>query len=191
MKALPYALCGLVFAVGMMLFLLPLLVNVKPALLSDSFEWPAGYSQNVITTSDGRHIVPNIPADRIQIYSPDWHFIRGWNLPDPNMSFIVMPFIEDTQQIEVVAHTAGRGSDTTRMSATYRFAVNGKLLSRETGPFSRAAYDSLPASGASLWVPTPFWLLPLANPAIAWVICVVAVMGLWWMKRKGNSGQRL
>ena len=189
MKALASALCGLMFASGMIAFLLPLLVNVKPGLLSDSFEWPPGYSENVITTVNGRHIVPNVPAGRIQIYSSGWCFIRGWNIPDANMSFIVMPFEEETQQIKVVGHTGGRGRDADRLSATYLFDMNGKLLSRETSPFSRSEYDSLPMAGESLWVPTRFWLLPLANPAIAWGIAMSALIGSWLIRRKGNLGK--
>lgn len=172
----------------MICFLLPLLINLKPGLLSDSSEWPPGYSQNVITTADGRHIVPNVPAGRIQIYSPDWRFIRGWNLPDVNMAFILMPFAEDTQQIRVVACTGGRGSDADRLGATYLFDTDGKLLSRKTYPFSRIEYNSLPTTGESLWVPTRFWLLPLANPAIAWVIFMSALAGSYLTRKKTISG---
>ena len=186
MKALAAALCVLMLITGMICFFLPLLVNLNPGILPDSFEWPLGYCENVITTEDGRHIVHNVPAGRIQIYSSDWRFTRGWNIPDANMVFIVMPFVEDTQQIKVVGHRGGRGSDADRLSVTYFFDMNGKLLSRETFAFSRAEYDSLPTAGDSLWVPTRFWLLPLANPAVAWGMAVTAGIVLVLMRRKTN-----
>ena len=43
-------------------------------------EWPAGYVRGVVTAADGKYIVPLIPSGRVQLYDPQWHFIRGWNL---------------------------------------------------------------------------------------------------------------
>jgi hypothetical protein len=48
--------------------------------LSSSREWPAGYVRGVVTTADGKYIVPLAPPGRIQLYDPEWHFIRGWNV---------------------------------------------------------------------------------------------------------------
>jgi hypothetical protein len=48
--------------------------------LPSSREWPAGYVSGVVTTPDGKYIVPLVPSGRVQLYDSQWHFIRGWNV---------------------------------------------------------------------------------------------------------------
>ena len=48
--------------------------------LATSFEWPIGYSDGVVTTPEGVHVVSHDPSGRIQLYDANWRFIRGWHV---------------------------------------------------------------------------------------------------------------
>lgn len=48
--------------------------------LGPSFEWPVGSSDNVLVMPDHEYVVPVIAPGRIQVYGPDWKFLRGWHI---------------------------------------------------------------------------------------------------------------
>lgn len=50
--------------------------------LPPDLEWPVGAVHGALTMPDGTHVVPVKHAgNKIQIYSPDWRFLRGWYVP--------------------------------------------------------------------------------------------------------------
>lgn len=173
MKKLIQAIFLFLLIAGFLCFLAPAALIGSHDILPASFEWPIGYADNVITTHSGQHIVPHTPSGRIQIYDSDWKFIRGWNVGASGGDFRVMPFNESTQQIEVI---------TARGNWKYHFDMNGNELSKEA--YSPTAYSSFPKTGTSLWVATPFWLMPLSHPFIAWGVGALGMLGLHLSKKK-------
>ena len=164
-KKLLQVVCLVISTSGLICFLVSILVG-ESHFLPDSFEWPVGYADNIISIQSGLHIVPHIPSGRIQIYSSDWKFIRGWSAHASGRDFKVMPFDEGKQQIAIV---------TARGDKKYYFDIDGKFLSRESVlPFS---YNLFPKSGTSHWIGTSIWLLPLAQSYIAWCISMTGVVG--------------
>src|SRR4029077_3818094 len=75
------ALMSLLIFVGGSCVLASSLSAMRPLRLPPSREWPAGYVwTGVVTTAEGKHVVPLLPAGRVQIYDSEWHFIRGWSV---------------------------------------------------------------------------------------------------------------
>jgi hypothetical protein len=172
------ALMGLLVIVGAGGFFAAGLSAVGMLKLSNSFEWPAGYVSGVAKTADGKYVVPLIPSGRVQIYSSQWHFVRGWHVNAEGGDFRVeyLP----TGEIEVL---------TARGQHRYTFNDKGDLISAEAVPDS---YYSLPKSGQSMVVPTPLLLWPLSSPFLSWGLAVVGFAGLAIVKklsaRRRNAG---
>jgi hypothetical protein len=152
---------------GFLCFLAPSALIASYDILPTSFERPIGYADNVIMTKDRLYIVPHTPSGRIQIYDSDWKFIRGWRVRGYGGDFTVMPFDESTKQIEVI---------TARGNSKYHFDLTGNELSKET--YLPNSYTSYPKTGNLVWVATPFWLVPLSHPIIAWSLGVLGMLGL-------------
>ena len=179
MKKTIFAICVFLSLAGFTCFLAPAIFIGHHEAFPDSFEWPVGHADNVISTQSGLRIVPHIPSGRIQIYNSDWRFVRGWNVDALGGTFKVMPFDENKEQIDIV---------TARGNWKYTFDINGKLLLKQS--YLPATYNSFPKAGISAVVPTSIWLLPLTNPFIAWGMTAIGV--IWFsLMRRGLLGFRL
>ena len=91
--------------------------------LPPSREWPAGYVRGVVTTANGKYIVPLAPSGRIQLYDPEWHFIRGWNVDAGGGNFKVQYAPDGV--IEVFIEKKAR---------RYSFTQDGHLVATERIP---------------------------------------------------------
>lgn len=141
-------------------------------LLPETYEWPAGWTSNIVMTPEGFYIVPHTPAGRIQLYDAGMQFIRGWPVDAGGGVFKLLPFDAANQQVGVV---------TARKNLKFVYDIEGNLLSRAS--YSPARYDAYPTVGVSLWVPTRFWLLPLSSPMIAWLMGASGMLGLYFLRR--------
>jgi hypothetical protein len=142
--------------------------------LPSTFEWPVGFAKGVVTTKSGLYVVPHYPVSRVQIYDPNWVFIRGWHVNTDGIDFRVS--VAEDDYIEV---------RTARGNHLYVFDVHGKLLSEQS--YSEDIPLSLMSvNGYSYMVPTPPWLWVFSGPFFSG--CVIAIgMGMlivMEMKRK-------
>lgn len=161
------ALVGLIGFAG---FFAQMLSGEGIIKLPRTYEWPAGYATHVVRTPDGKYLVPLVPAGRLQLYSADWHFLRGWNINALGGDFRAAENSDGT--IEVFA-ARGRHN--------YTFNENGDLVSSRDLP---DAYGSLPNSGESLIVRTPLVLWPYSSPFISVVVGTVGFLGHRWVKKR-------
>lgn len=123
--------------------------------LPQSFEWPMGRPNGVITMRDGTHVVPHPPSGRVQIYDRDWRFVRGWHVERGG------DFTLEESGIDSFYVATARGS------FLYLYRVSGDLLAR--GPDFLGVYGSADR-GPRVTIRTPFWLLPFASPGLAMLI---------------------
>lgn len=132
--------------------------------LPPSREWPAGYVRGVVTAADGKYIVPLPPAGRVQLYDPQWHFIRGWNVDAGGGDFKVE--YSPNGLIEVF---------TQRGAFHYSFTEDGSLIS--TAGILPESFDSLPC-GESVLVPTSPLLWVFSSPWLSWGTALIGIIGL-------------
>lgn len=137
--------------------------------LPKSYEWPAGYVSNVITTAEGKYVVPIVPAGRVQVYDPNWHFLRGWNVNALGGDFKVA--VNSSGAVEVF---------TARGEHRYSFNQNGDLIS--SAPLSESYY-SLPDTGQSKVVSTPFLLWPFSSSFISVAVGTLGFLGFALVKK--------
>ena len=140
--------------------------------LPSSYEWPAGYVRGVVTTADGKYIVPLMPSGRLQIYDSQWHFIRGWNVGTGGGNFKVQCSANGV--IEVF---------TARGEHHYSFAQDGHLIGSESLP---EPFSLLPDEGQSVVVPTSPLLWIFSSPFLSWGVAVVGFVGLAVLKKMGH-----
>jgi hypothetical protein len=141
--------------------------------LPNSFEWPVGYTGGVISTGEGLHVVPHTPSGRIQVYDADWSFLRGWHVDADAGTFKLGA--PGGGRIEVI---------TARGQWQYVFDLDGRLISKST--YRPKSYDSFPAEGASLVVPTSPWLWTFSHPGISWTVIAIGMGILIIMQRTGK-----
>jgi hypothetical protein len=134
-------------------------------------EWPAGYVRGVVTAADGKYIVPLVPSGRVQLYDPQWHFIRGWNVDAGGGDFKVE--CSPDGLIEVF---------TARGERHYSFTEDGHWVAPRTLP---ETFASLP-SGDSVVVPTPPLLWVFSSPFLSWGLAVIGFVGLAILKKIGS-----
>lgn len=177
----PLLLAGAMVAVGGVGFMGQVLSAVGGLnWLPESFEWPAGAVEGMITTPSGLRIVPTTAAGRVQLYDADWNFLRGWHIgPGASGAFALRPL--DGDRFEVI---------TARGDHRYVFSTQGDLLSAGTYPGEE--YERFSGAGVPAVVPTPWWLWVFTNPLHAWLVFAggFAVFGLacYRTKRKGPTG---
>jgi hypothetical protein len=145
--------------------------------LPKSYQWPAGYVSNVITTADGKHVVPLVPAGRVQVYNSDWHFLRGWNVDALGGDFKVS--VDPSGAVDVF---------TARGEHHYTFDQNGDLISSAALPES---YYSVPNTGHPIVVPTPFLLWPFSSPFISVAVGTLGFLGLALVKKLARKSPEL
>jgi hypothetical protein len=131
--------------------------------LPNSFEWPVGWSDSYVKTSDGLYAVPHVPAGRVQLYDSNWKFLRGWQVVAGGGVFRVEPGKDG--QVEVF---------TARGSRHHVFDRNGTLLA--TGGYARVGPDSFGGQSPTVSIPTPWWGWTLTSPGIAWGAGLVGML---------------
>jgi hypothetical protein len=141
--------------------------------LPSSREWPAGYVRGVVTTADGKYIVPLAPPGRIQLYDPEWHFIRGWNVDAGGGNFKVQCSPDGV--IEAFTEKKARH---------YSFTQDGHLVATERIP--KETFGSLP-TGETAVVPTAPLLWVFSNPFLSLGAAVIGSIGLAILKKIGDS----
>jgi hypothetical protein len=152
------------FIVGLAGILASVLSAIGPLRLSHSREWPAGYVRGVITTGDGKHVVPLWPSGRVQLYDSQWHFIRGWNVDAWGGVFKVQ--CSSDGMIEVL---------TARGDRLYRFTDEGQLVSSE--PLARPISLWI-TNGRSVMVPTPIALWVFSSPILSGAVALIGFVGI-------------
>jgi hypothetical protein len=133
-----------------------------------SFEWPAGYVGGVVTTGDGKYIVPVVPAARVQIYDSQRKFIRGWNVKTGGADFKVESAPDGLVEVFVA-----------RGDLHYSFTQDGRWM--YSGGMSEP-FSWLP-KGQSFWVPTCPWLWAFTSPFLSWLLAAAGIAGVVTIER--------
>jgi len=147
--------------------------------LPESFEWPVGFANGVVSTEDHFFVVPHTPSGRVQVYDSHWKFVRGWHVDAGGGTFILR--VLQGGRVEVL---------TARGEWRYVFELSGNLLSKEH--HLSAAYSSFPKEGQSRFVPTAPWLWVFSNPIYSWLsaaagIGLLIASGKISLKKKGGT----
>src|SRR6202035_4206271 len=121
---------------------------------SEFLRMAAGYVRGVVTTADGKYIVPLMPSGRLQIYDSQWHFIRGRNVGTSGGNFKVQCSANGV--IEVFTATGEHH---------YSFAQDVHLIGSESLP---EPFSLLPDEGQSVVVPTSPLLWIFSSPFLSW-----------------------
>lgn len=160
---------GLLVVLGAAGFFGSALLAIGMIKLPPSVEWPAGYVSGVVRSSSGLNIVPLEPSGRIQLYSPTWQYMTGWQVAAEGGRFKVAA----TRPSYIDVFT-GRGTH------HYVYSDRGKLL--ESGSYNED-YDSLPGGGRSMVVPTFPLLWPFTSPFLSMGLVILGFLGLRLSKR--------
>jgi hypothetical protein len=131
-----------------------------------SFEWPIGYTSDVVRLADGRYVVPHTPTGRVQVYDPNLRFQRGWRINASGGTFSLRTTAEGNIEI-YTAH----GSRRLLYEPSGRLVTDSKYvrdpMGRELDP---------PAEAIGVMIPTRWWLWPLTGPFYAWFCLVVGML---------------
>ena len=130
--------------------------------LPSDFEWPIGLANGVLTTTDGKHVVPHTASGRIQVYNPDWSYVTGWFVDASGGTFKIG--LKGRNHIEVI---------TARQYMRYVYTIDGFLLVSAT--YKPLKYSDFPASGRSAVIPTHWWFWPFTTPFFAWIIAALGM----------------
>ncbi|MGA7848810.1 MAG: hypothetical protein WCA13_06850 [Terriglobales bacterium] len=159
------------FVVGVGGVLASALSALGPLQLPSHYEWPAGYVRRVVTSADGKYIVPLWPSGRIQVYDSQWRFVCGWNVDAWGGYFIVQ--CSPSGVIEVF---------TLRDDRHYSFTQEGHLISSE-----RFSLPMLPPQkGRSAVVPTPPLLWIFSSPILSGALALIGFVGLMALNKIGH-----
>ncbi len=120
--------------------------------LPKSFEWPVGYADGVVFTDSGMAVVPHMDSGRVQIYDVNWQYVGGWPVTSGGRVFRLK--ISDEGLIETIAGAHPLWHE--------KFDLQGHLVSKELYS-DRSFFDTYPDTGVSVFVPTPFWLMPFTR----------------------------
>ena len=141
--------------------------------LPPSFEWPVGYGSGIISMPDGTHVVPHRSSGRVQVYDPQWRFLRGWHVDAGGGTFKLLPAGGD--RIEVI---------TARGDWRYTYTLDGHLVTRQS--YSPASYLSFPEQGERRVVPTRPWLWLFSSPIISFTVGALGMGVLGFLERKAK-----
>jgi hypothetical protein len=131
---------------------------------SEDTALPMGRVDGAVIDADGLIYCPSPPWGRIQLYDRDKRFIRGWFVNAFGGVFRI--HVNAQNHLEVA---------TARRRMLYVFDREGHLLSRASyEPRSYADFDHW--RGSVISIPTPFYLLPLTHPVIAWLVALAGML---------------
>lgn len=167
---------ALLFICGAIGFMGILFSSGGKLTLPETVEWPIGKTDNVLKTEDNIYIVPHQSADRIQIYNSELEFIRGWNIDTGGGMYKLVPI--DNNQFTIY---------TVRGDIKYIYDIEGNLISEEE-PY-QTDYSKLPSEGMTVEIPTPFYLIFLTNPAMAWTTALIG-LALTMVMKKSKKEKR-
>jgi len=145
--------------------------------LPTTFEWPVGFVHGPLTMPDGTHVIPvALAGNRIQIYGPDWQFVRAWYVPAGGGGRVSLQ-IAQTNRIEVIAriHTM-----------RYLYNLDGSLISAQT--YAPKTFHDFPGSNESIRVPTPWWFWMLTSPMHSWLVFAFGLVLVFLNSRKIKNG---
>lgn len=148
---------GLLLPVGLILFVGMGVVSSGCLGQMRSVAWPVGTTDFAIKLPDGRYAVPLRHLDRVQIYSPDLHFLFGWQLDAGAGTFSLLPSPDG--RLEVF---------TARGNRHHTFTPEGKLVTSETYPTGSTRSFNPPPTAVTLSLPAPWWSFPSRGPIFAW-----------------------
>ncbi len=131
------------------------------------FEWPVGYSGNIVTMPDGLRVVPLTAAGRVQMYDARWRYVRGWHVDAGGGTFKV--YVPEPGRIHLI---------TARLQRHYVFDETGRQVSVTAYP--AADYSAFPEQGEWSFVPTYWVLWVLCGPGFSWLamMCGMVMSGL-------------
>ncbi len=158
------ALFGAVTIVGFGGFLGTMLAAVGMLRFPASFEWPAGHVSGIARTQEGVFVVPLVAPGRIQLYDPEWRFLRGWQVDALGGDFTVECAPDGILEVQ-----------TARGARHYSFTQNGDVV-RETVPSERSD-ASLRKTGESATVPTSPLLWVFSSPLYCWALGAIGIVG--------------
>lgn len=140
--------------------------------LPGSFEWPAGKVDDVLSTTNGYHIVLVPGVARIQVYDDSWHFLRGWAVP----GLLRLDLLSDGT-LEALA----------KGEKAFVFDTDGNLISQKTYGTREFVEleNSLPKTGGAI-VPTPKLLYAFSNPLLSWLVFATGFIG-WFICSPGSK----
>jgi hypothetical protein len=125
---------------------------------------PMGRVDGAVVDRDGLIYCPSTPWGRIQLYDRNKRFIRGWSVEAFGGVFRL--HINAENHLEVA---------TARRRMLYVFDREGRLLSGASmDPRSYPDLDHW--RGSVIWIPTPFYLLPLTHPFFAWLVAAAGMV---------------
>jgi hypothetical protein len=127
--------------------------------LPATFDWPIGRADQLIQAPDGRRIAVHPASAHIQVYDPDWKFLRGWLVQASGGDFKAR-LLQD-EKLEVW---------TARGAQHFIFTLDGAQLEQSSYP--PEDYPRLPVTAGPGDVPTPVLLWPFSQPFIAWGVAV-------------------
>lgn len=160
-------LSGFLVVFGAFSFFVPFVAVVGGLpFLGNGFEWPAGYSNNVVIDPEGNHIVAIPWMGRIQIYDAERRFVRGWWVPGGGDSDVKLRLLE-RGNIQVWQSKQNRG---------FAFARDGKLLWQlKITPDEFKNAQATPYRSTSF--ATRWYCWPLVHPICGWLTAVVGGIG--------------
>jgi WD40 repeat protein len=167
------AISGLVLMIGAGGIFATMFVATGAISLRDSFEWPSGYVRGVVETSDGKYLVPVVPAGRLQVYDSNWHFLRGWQV-DANGGSFTVDYSPDNEIVVSTSRVRHRFGNT-ESGRRYAFTETGKLISEMSLPISFVVAES----GEYISVPTWRLLWIFSSPFLCWGFIALGSVGLW------------
>jgi hypothetical protein len=144
-----------------------------------SFEYPIWHADDVITLTDGTHVVPHKPSSRIQLYDRDWRFMRGWRVRSGGGDFRILNASDD--RIEVFIER-GDFRDT--------FDRNGNRLDVESDVSGRPG--TLPASSQRATLRTAPWLWPFSSVGLAsliWMVGLAILLSCYYRVNKTTEAE--
>lgn len=136
--------------------------------VSSTLNWPAGRANHVISTTDGKRVVGLEYVGRVQVYSPAWRFLRGWQVDAKGGDFSVVD--EGSNRLGVY---------TARSRTLFVYGQDGALLS--STPY-REDFAEIP-KGATINVPTSWFLWPFSSPFTCWALAVIGTALIELTKR--------
>ncbi|WP_035612379.1 hypothetical protein [Haloferula sp. BvORR071] len=117
-------------------------------------EWPVGNSAQIIRLADGRQLAFHEPSGRIQLYDASGHFSRGWSIVGGGL---FEARLIDAETLEI---WASRGAK--------RFLLNPDGVLTDAGTYAPQSYEDFHGEGQKGSLPTPWPLMVLTHPMIAW-----------------------
>ena len=124
--------------------------------LPNSFEWPMGFSEDVLITSKNYYVVPHYATSRLQIYDNNLNFICGWYIEALTKPFRTMLLYNGN----ILVKTADEKE--------YFFNLKGENISNNYNKLNPNSYKVLRKEKIKISIPTFFPLYVFSSPVYSW-----------------------